>query len=363
MTVREQRIDIIKGITIVLMVLGHSGFAGKKFIYLFHMAVFFMVSGYLFKPNYEGRIRGISVYILKKVKSIWLPYFIWNAVYTLLNNVLIKWNIYSATTFEVADTVVNKHPYMSFAEMAKNIVKGIAMVGRTELGGAFWFLRTLFALTILFCIADYILNCLFKKEIVKDVIHLVISVGFLGCGYITHLMGIKAISVSVVLSSYILYFGGYMIKKYKLMSCIPKAVGIIAGVVVLLLCYFGPGISIGDNSYGNPLYLLICSAAGWVLVYEIARIWEEIGGTRIIAYIGQKTMAIVIHHFWCFKLVHCIQIAVYGYPIKSLAAFPNLKCDHGWWLAYLTAGVLLPILLNFVWEKPVRLLHNRQKCK
>ena len=38
----------MRGIGIVLMVLGHSGFPGTDFIYLFHMALFFMLSGWLF---------------------------------------------------------------------------------------------------------------------------------------------------------------------------------------------------------------------------------------------------------------------------------------------------------------------------
>lgn len=45
---RDPVIDSMRGIGIVLMVLGHSGFPGTDFIYLFHMALFFMLSGWLF---------------------------------------------------------------------------------------------------------------------------------------------------------------------------------------------------------------------------------------------------------------------------------------------------------------------------
>ena len=44
---RDPVIDSMRGIGIVLMVLGHSGFPGTDFIYLFHMALFFMLSGRL----------------------------------------------------------------------------------------------------------------------------------------------------------------------------------------------------------------------------------------------------------------------------------------------------------------------------
>ena len=43
---RNVHIDIIKGIGIILMVYGHAAAPFKHFIYLFHMAIFFMASGY-----------------------------------------------------------------------------------------------------------------------------------------------------------------------------------------------------------------------------------------------------------------------------------------------------------------------------
>ena len=59
----------MRGIGIVLMVLGHSGFRGTDFIYLFHMALFFMLSGWLFS------LRGGPVHFIKrKAVTLWLPF-------------------------------------------------------------------------------------------------------------------------------------------------------------------------------------------------------------------------------------------------------------------------------------------------
>lgn len=48
---RNTTISIVKGICIILMVIGHSGCPEllHDFIYLFHMPVFFFVSGYFCK--------------------------------------------------------------------------------------------------------------------------------------------------------------------------------------------------------------------------------------------------------------------------------------------------------------------------
>ena len=52
---RDVTLDYIKGIGIILMIIGHSDFAFlydgllRHFIYSFHMPLFFLCSGYLYK--------------------------------------------------------------------------------------------------------------------------------------------------------------------------------------------------------------------------------------------------------------------------------------------------------------------------
>lgn len=58
---RIEYIDFIKGICIFLMVLGHTRSPFTSFIYLFHMAVFFMVTGYLWNGDKYVSISGETV--------------------------------------------------------------------------------------------------------------------------------------------------------------------------------------------------------------------------------------------------------------------------------------------------------------
>ena len=50
----DDSVSFAKGIGIMLMVLGHTFFSayGYAFIYMFHMPLFFFVSGYCFKRSY-----------------------------------------------------------------------------------------------------------------------------------------------------------------------------------------------------------------------------------------------------------------------------------------------------------------------
>lgn len=48
---RIPEIDILKGIAIILVVIGHTRVPGNSFIYLFHMVVFFITSGYFYSEK------------------------------------------------------------------------------------------------------------------------------------------------------------------------------------------------------------------------------------------------------------------------------------------------------------------------
>ena len=65
---RNQQMDVLRGIGIILVVLGHTAFPANHFIYLFHLAIFFMLSGYFFKSEEITNTRNLKQYILKKIK-------------------------------------------------------------------------------------------------------------------------------------------------------------------------------------------------------------------------------------------------------------------------------------------------------
>ena len=46
--------DIVKGFGIIAIVLGHCGIFAGGFVYLFHMALFFFVTGYFYREEQYG---------------------------------------------------------------------------------------------------------------------------------------------------------------------------------------------------------------------------------------------------------------------------------------------------------------------
>lgn len=62
-------IDALKGIGIVCVVLGHVVLPISRYIYWFHMPLFFFVSGYLYRPG-----AGWRDFIDKRVRRLIIPY-------------------------------------------------------------------------------------------------------------------------------------------------------------------------------------------------------------------------------------------------------------------------------------------------
>ena len=79
---RDKSIDVMKGILIVLVVMAHAQGPGYRFIYLFHMATFFMISGYLWKTR--SNLSKVSVFIRRKIKSLYFHYVICNGAFLLI---------------------------------------------------------------------------------------------------------------------------------------------------------------------------------------------------------------------------------------------------------------------------------------
>ena len=74
---RIQWLDICRGILIILMVTGHSTGLFNKYIYQFHMAAFFFLSGYMSQPEKRGMFQTLFdkffTVLLPAVTTVMMP--------------------------------------------------------------------------------------------------------------------------------------------------------------------------------------------------------------------------------------------------------------------------------------------------
>ena len=288
---RNIQMDIIRGIGMILIVLAHTGSPFDHFVYLFHLALFFMLSGYFFKVDNVKDNNSLKNFILKKIKRLYLPYIIANIICILLNNIFIKNNLYSAIS----------HNYFTIKDFTYQIIMTLLFSNTTEMVGATWFLPILFSITIVYGIIESLLNKFTKKS---NLIQLFISIVFFYIGKFLISNEIEVLFIGVqFFTCYILFDIGRKFKLLKLeLNKIIKCILLILSFVMLLILNKIGTIELSLNIYTRFRFFIAVSVLGWIFIYEISYFISKINVlNRIFEYIGKNTMPIVILHFIVFK--------------------------------------------------------------
>ena len=346
---RVDEIDILKGIAIILMVTCHAGAPFSQFVYLFHMAVFFIASGYFYKDKYSNDIGGLFNGIKQKIKGLYVPFVLWNTFFVLLHNLFINVNVYSdnpSISNYIGNNFVNTTNYYDLKTMGIQVLKGMLFSSKEQLLGAYWFIKVLFVISVTYMIVDYFIRKFNKR---KWCIQGFISIGLLATGFYCSIKGITVKELEIVCSCYILYFFGNILGDNHLIQIGHATKGLIvvffSTVLLLFFCKFG-SISLGSNKYVNPFFFMAASLAGWALLINISSLLQKVtsGLKNVLIYVGKNSLTIMLFHFLAFKIVTVLVVVFAKLPLFCIAAFPNLYGDkYSLWVAYSLAGVLVPL--------------------
>lgn len=81
---RNEIIDIVKGIAIICIVLGHLSYSIiVRSVYPFHVPIFFIITGYFITNK-----KSISEFCKRKASALLLPYFFTGIVMIILNTII-----------------------------------------------------------------------------------------------------------------------------------------------------------------------------------------------------------------------------------------------------------------------------------
>ena len=366
---RDIKIDLIKGIGIILMVVRHARAPYSKIILLFHMAVFFIASGCLYDGSKIRDSGSLKNYVLKKIKGLWFPQFAFSVLFVLLNNVFIHLNIYTDNPeFLLAEgaevTYRRLAAHYSVTDIMRQIVKAAFFQCQTQVGGAFWFFYTLFTVLVTYATVDYALSKICRKAnpmLIKGIV----SVILLLIGYYCYLNGMMLKGFSRVFSVYILIFIGESLRFMNQRvneashSVYKEILMMLVSAAILLIAQFYGDIDLSSNSIENPFFFLLVSLAGWFLLYGIASLIiraKWVHAVRAISCISVHSVAIIALHFCCFKVVNAIAVLAAGQEYYMIASFPVLMYSGMWWLAYTAVGICLPLGVNYIFWQIVHII-------
>ena len=335
--------DVAKGIAIVSMVLGHILKVGylHNFIYLFHMVFFFVLAGYFFKDNVYSSFKNLKDFVAKKIKRLLIPYLFFNILFELCHNFFIKIHFYTTDPTFIYKSAITQ-PYTDLKTPLTQFFLHIE-----PLIAPSWFLFVLFMSLSLYALINYICykikyNFNFNKFLI---ILLCLNLGFYIASH-----HIKFLYICTILSVQSCLYIGEIFSKNRLDSFLTKAyfILIFALYICLTLILKNP-ISISVSKYYNPALLIFLSITAFIFVIFWAQMIKNKFLIKCLDYIGKNTIPILLLHVISFKLVTYVQIIVYKEPIINLASFYVYKINLFWIICYLTVGIVLPLLINFVY--------------
>lgn len=274
---RLEYIDIARGISILLMIVGHVIARGLKMniIYSFHMPIFVIISGMFFKERS----------LLETIKNITLKLILPYIICTLITDFIVYRN----------------EPILEIISIwGKQILFSYCMWGslpipeRTISIGALWFLPFLALTKLIFVIL--------KKATKKDEYLMFFSV--LLVVYIGYILGIKGywlpFSLDISMVSIIFFYIGYYLKKENILNIV------LENWKILLICFIiwiigikYNAIELAIRNYNDLLFSTLTAICGSIIIFKLSYYIEKFIKflINILTWYGKNSMYVVLFHY------------------------------------------------------------------
>ena len=348
----DYTMSYMKAIGIICVVAGHSytGSVIEGFVGLFHMPLFFFVSGYLFNENKYLSPPQHLTFVKRKISGLYWPTLKWILFAILIHNLLYSIGVYSSE-YSYADNVPS---YYNSHDMIVSILNAFVLRCNELIFAGIWFLRFLFIASIL---------CLFLIRFTKGKsFAFTISFFLLLFCFITSLGVVRVRcggTINLIFFSSFFYYTGYLWKKFysEKYDLIFTSMPVCCIYFVCLLCgllFWRTGM-INISAY-KVLPFTVTALMGIFLVMSLSKLLSNIGCVslkRYMNYLGGHTYDILMMHIIGFKLVTLLIILVCGSSMREIASFPTFHSftEKGWFLVYIIIGLNLPLVFKLIYVK------------
>lgn len=303
----------LSALAMILVVLGHLQGTGATFLtfdrlfdyYAVHLPLFLFVSGYFFKEDYERRI---DIFLLKKAKSLLIPFFCCNLFFLLLQTFLRRFGFTIGDGFSFYNFLIR--PWLSTQPLTLAIPS--------------WYLIAYFLSCVYYVLFRKLFSFFLRKKAVKEyaLLFFFLALGAL-CVLLNKRFAANETPTVYLRSGVMLFFIqlGYVYKTFwEEKDKIPNRI-YFPVVILLRFCVIGVSLLKGANlSYG--LYGLVDFRCGGLLFYasgvlgiafflRIAALLEQHPKkSKLLMEIGRQTKVIMLFHLTGFFLLNLVFYAV-----------------------------------------------------
>lgn len=352
-------IDMAKGFSIIMIVMGHIEttfypfLLWQRFFMLFHVPIFFMVSGLTIKNE---KVKKTGSFIFGKTKSIYFKGLIFYIPAVLLHNVFYHIGFYNPAIYP-GDL---KHVLYGKNEMLKQLVLTFGCAGREPIMSAMWFVFVLFFALCGYSILSGMLNLIFKDEKKYEGARTVlIWAALVISAFMTNHYQFTIKRFSNVFAAIALIHMAYLLKNYVQIKFDNWAVAIISLIGLVQNMEYGH-ILMNENYYGNPVFLLSNAFFGTYLICFTARKIEKFRWSDFIALCGKYSFYIMALHILAFKLLTTVLGRIYPCAVQLGRVTANVSV---WWelVLYIAVGVLFPICVGMTVDCILK-AYRKRKC-
>jgi fucose 4-O-acetylase-like acetyltransferase len=311
--VRDSSIDVLKGIGIVIIAMGHidsTGIGGAfiTYLYTFNVALFFVIAGYMWRAKPGESFLSV---IGTKFRQVYVPYLVLFLISLLYGHLVVRF---------VFDQYVI--PFEWGATIKALLFSSEWLNSVPTFNFALWFLPIFFIASVTFQLLQLITNPKAYLIVVGALIAISLPVQLL-------LPGRPILTINVLPVALALMACGYLLKRYRVVEGLPVFALCAGALLSLAVAFFAPG-----NIGGIATYWFFPSAiASFILLLRLARAVRE---NRFLAYVGRNSLLV-------FGL-HTLIANTY-----SFTRIPNLL-DNAWdgmmlYLANLGYVVVVSVLV------------------
>ena len=311
---RQVYVDMMRGIAILLVVAAHliqtnveDGIHNQAFMFinLFHMPLFFMISGYIgWKVAIPMGADSFLRFVKKKILRLGLPLFVW----TIVVNYFFFTDIWRIPPSEVFVGIV--------------VQPGL------------WFLLTLLQIYIVFGVF-LLLNTKFN-----DCNSIWIDLCILLCvGTLTGIYGLWIPSLNSLFLYTLFFYFGVMLSKHREFSQIAFNEWIFV-IAFFVFCILSCHWDMHSGSMIDDLLKVILAPCAFIILMNVCKKYEKIGLAKYMSLWGRYSLEVYVVHWALLLFVQNTHIALIGL--------------NSFWMLVLSCVIALPIVyISILFSKMV----------
>ncbi len=312
----HNEMNMLKALAILLVVSGHLEFSllGIFPPYSFQLALFFFISGCLFKDKY---LDNVAEFVDRRIKSLLVPYFWYNLFYLVVTVIIAKltgkfWGQPITLKNFFITPFLNGHQF--------------------DLSCPLWFVTQLFMTMITFLFLLRVLKGVKDNKIFHLIIFSILGFSAIPLSKVIHVTPIALVVIRTMMSLFFVYLGYFythFIKdKYDIFTT--KWLGwmiVIQSILWMFNRDYDPEHGIGlsyvlvwarfDDQIIVPVLTSITGI--WASLFVVKIVYPYLKDVKFLQDMGNVTYHIMANHLLVMYLITAVFLKINGIPISERA--------------------------------------------